>query len=443
MKLFWVLFVHLSALVASQQDATKEEQLARALQLLQTMPQCARVCLAQAVAASGVSLGNLDLTASCTNATNTAIVEGCVRETCLPREQLTAKNVTETLCQRPVREVSDIPIGTYIGAALATTAFFMRMLSKVTFPCERGARIDNDLWWDDAVITFAWILMIPISVLSGYLAKLGMGRDVWTIHPDNITQLLKVYYFDEMMYVVALPVIKISMLLTYLRIFQSKRFRWLVFGALGLNIAYLITFLLITMIQCRPLSLAWLRWTKEYPGTCNNINAQSWAAAALNIVLDVIVVGLPIPMLWRMDLNIRKKLLVMLMFGVGFFVTIVSILRLRLLVRFGDSENLTHDYKQAGFWTIVELHTAIVCACMPGIRNLLRRAWPKLMGQTVASTGASTAPSTGLSGRTAVSSGVDKSGTQVFTRPRHSDDGDFIPLEERHSQRDLKAVSPA
>lgn len=170
-----------------------------------------RVCLAQAVAASGVSLGNLDLTASCTNATNTAIVEGCVRETCLPREQLStlemswpsgnsadhgtqpaAKNVTETLCQRPVREVSDIPIGTYIGAALATTAFFMRMLSKVTFPCERGARIDNDLWWDDAVITFAWILMIPISVLSGYLAKLGMGRDVWTIHPDNITQLLKV-----------------------------------------------------------------------------------------------------------------------------------------------------------------------------------------------------------------------------------------------------------
>lgn len=101
------------------------------------------------------------------------------------------------------------------------------------------------------------------------------------------------------------------------------------------------------------------------------------------------------------------------------------------------------DYKQAGFWTIVELHTAIVCACMPGIRNLLRRAWPKLMGQTVASTGASTAPSTGLSGRTAVSSGVDKSGTQVFTRPRHSDDGDFIPLEERHSQRELKAVSPA
>ncbi|KAF2207725.1 hypothetical protein CERZMDRAFT_50520 [Cercospora zeae-maydis SCOH1-5] len=323
------------------------------------------------------------------------------------------------------------------------------MLSKVSFPCDRGARIDTDLWWDDAVITVAWVIMIPISVLSGYVAKLGMGRDVWTIHPNNLTQLLKVsvslattqaqvYYFDEMMYVVALPIIKISMLLTYLRIFQAKHFRWMVFGALGLNGAYLITFLLITMLQCRPLNLAWLRWLKEYPGTCNNVNAQSWAAAALNIVLDVIVVGLPIPMLWKMDLNIRKKLLVILMFGVGFFVTIVSILRLRLLVKFGDSKNITRDYKEAGFWTIVELHTAIVCACMPGIRNLLRRAWPKLMGQTVASTGSSKTPSTGLSGRTAV--GNDKSGSEVFLRPRHSDEEDFIPLEERNSRRDIKGV---
>lgn len=67
------------------------------------------------------------------------------------------------------------------------------------------------------------------------------------------------------------------------------------------------------------------------------------------------------PLLWRMNLNKRKKILVMLMFGssrpphsssstfsdhvqstgVGSFVTIVSILRLHMLVYFGDSKNLT------------------------------------------------------------------------------------------------------
>lgn len=112
MKRFWVLLVHFATLVASQQNATKQEQLDRALELLQTMPQCAVgfhpdtlvagstilthlqvTCLAQALAASGASLGNLDLSASCQNETNAAIVEGCVRESCIPREQLSTLNI--------------------------------------------------------------------------------------------------------------------------------------------------------------------------------------------------------------------------------------------------------------------------------------------------------------------------------------------------------------
>lgn len=60
---------------------------------------------------------------------------------------------------------------------------------------------------------------------------------------------------------------------------------------------------------------AWENWDKSRPGRCNNINAQSWASAGWNIVLDLVVVILPMPMLWRMNLNPRKKFLVMLMFG--------------------------------------------------------------------------------------------------------------------------------
>lgn len=70
------------------------------------------------------------------------------------------------------------------------------------------------------------------------------------------------------------------------------------------------------------------------------------------------------------------------MFGVGSFVTIVSILRLQILIKFGDSQNLTceyyvrltlgtqstthhasDDYKNAGYWTSIEINTAMCCAC--------------------------------------------------------------------------------
>lgn len=51
------------------------------------------------------------------------------------------------------------------------------------------------------------------------------------------------------------------------------------------------------------------------------------------------------------------------------------------------------------------------------------------MGQSMGGTSALGTPIHGLSGRTVVGSGVDKNGTEVFVRPRHSDDGNFIPLE--------------
>ena len=256
------------------------------------------------------------------------------------------------------------------------------------------------------------------------------------------------YFIDEVLYLTALPIIKIAILCTYLKIFTNKYFKWLVYGAIGLNVAYAITFILITIFQCNPVEnvsanswlgactlltlfvQAWLNWDQTRSGQCNNVNAQSWASAGLNIFLDIIVVILPMPMLWNMNLNPRKKFLVMLMFGVGFFVTFVSILRLRLLVKFGDSKNISYDYKQIGYWTVIEIDTALVCACMPGIRNLIRRAFPRAMGQSTHDpSGLGGTAKSGLSGRTAVGSGLDKDGVEVFVRPRHSDDGHFIPLQ--------------
>lgn len=154
------------------------------------------------------------------------------------------------------------------------------------------------------------------------------------------------YYVDEILYMLVMPIIKIAILCTYLRIFTNIKFKRLVYGTIGLNVAYAIAFSLITIFQCTPVknvcltpyliltlpihlficvvtnffffggfAQAWENWDKSLPGRCNNINAQSWASAGWNIVLDLVVVILPMPMLWRMNLNPRKKFLVMLMFG--------------------------------------------------------------------------------------------------------------------------------
>lgn len=77
-----------------------------------------------------------------------------------------AKNLTETLCERPPHSAPTYSIASIVGGGFVLVAYFMRVASKIYFPCQKGARIDNDFWWDDATITIAFLLIIPITALS-------------------------------------------------------------------------------------------------------------------------------------------------------------------------------------------------------------------------------------------------------------------------------------
>ena len=76
---------------------------------------------------------------------------------------------------------------------------------------------------------------------------------------------------------------------------------------MGLNVAYAIAFVLISVFQCWPINLAWDRWVyknaAQMPGHCNDINAQGWASAAANVVLDVCTLSLPLPALWQLQVR--------------------------------------------------------------------------------------------------------------------------------------------
>ncbi|KJY00820.1 cfem domain containing protein [Zymoseptoria brevis] len=419
-SLFWLLVA-----TAASQDATQQAEAQRSLAILSTIPQCALQCLTQSLTTS--TCAATDFECSCKDSSYNKVAEKCVKSSCTIRQQLTTKNATEVICRRdpPVMQ----PPVNETGIGLAILAYVLRMLSKI-------GRAQT-LWWDDAVMSVAMLfLIIPVSSCGIILVKLGLGKSVWTVPFENITKIQHIFYFSEDLYLAALPAIKISMLLTYLRIFAGKSFRQIVYVLIGLNIAYSIAFILISVFQCQPISLAWNGWDKEHEGRCNNINAQSWAAAGINIALDVAVVSLPLPQLLRMQLNPRKKFLVMIMFSMGFFVTIVSVIRLQQLLEFGEDDNMTYHYASIGLWSTVEMHASVICACMPAIRNLIRRFSPRLMGaSTIGLDEARQSRITGLSGQTAVSSGGIKE-VDICVRPRNDDDGHFIPLENVESGGD-------
>lgn len=61
----------------------------------------------------------------------------------------------------------------------------------------------------------------------------------------------------------------------------------------------------------------------------------------------------------------------------------VSILRLQSLVKYGThSLNPTWEYFEVSKWSTIEINVGIICSCMPTMRLILVRMFPKQMGTT-------------------------------------------------------------
>ena len=111
--------------------------------------------------------------------------------------------------------------------------------------------------------------------------------------------------------------IQLSILFLYKRIFTTT-IRWFkislyVIGFVSILIC--IAFFFSILFACTPLSFA---WNKSIPGGhCINIKARYVSADVLNLATDIAIVVIPIPLVWRLQMNVGTKLAVVGMFLLG------------------------------------------------------------------------------------------------------------------------------
>lgn len=286
------------------------------------------------------------------------------------------KNTTQTMCDEPVRNKSfeyKIISTAMMTVACATVA--TRLLYK--FFAQIGLGLDD--WFLVVVL----LCCVPSAVINDVMmADQGLGRDIWTLTPDQITQFATGFWAITLLYFTEVFVLKLCLLFFYLRIFPTRGMRLLLWITIVVDVLYGVAFVLAAVFQCMPISDNWLGWKEggEKGGNCVDRSAIAWTHAAVSIVLDVWMLLLPISGLRRLNMHWQKKLAVALMFAVGTLTTIISIVRLWSLLQFKDSQNLTWDYYDMSMWSSVEVTTGVICACMPTLRKMLGVIWPKIDG---------------------------------------------------------------
>lgn len=145
----------------------------------------------------------------------------------------------------------------------------------------------------------------------------GLGKDVWTVSVKDIQTFAKSIYLLELLYFVEIALIKMTLLLFFLRIFPKRRMKRLIKGTIWFNALGGIAFFLVGVFPCRPISHFWTRFGGGTIGTCVNLNALAWIHAGYSIFLDIWMLALPLLEVFKLQLSWRKRLGVALMFFVG------------------------------------------------------------------------------------------------------------------------------
>ncbi|RQM05815.1 hypothetical protein DH86_00002126, partial [Scytalidium sp. 3C] len=132
-------------------------------------------------------------------------------------------------------------------------------------------------------------------------------------------------------------------------------------------IAYTVVFTALFSGPCNPQSV----------GSGNCLNNIAISQAVLNIATDAALIILPIPMIHRLKMPLRQKLIIGVLMGLGSAVVIASIARLAYVRAMVTNPDVTWTQASAAVLSSLELNLGIVCNSMARLKPFIRTHFPQ------------------------------------------------------------------
>ncbi|KAL6720061.1 hypothetical protein ACLMJK_001982 [Lecanora helva] len=216
--------------------------------------------------------------------------------------------------------------------------------------------------WEDYSALLAWASFIVFVGLLDSTGRHGAGVHQWNLHYQDAQYAWKFGNIADMVYSIALLATKLSIMLLILRVFCSVQRDipyFLTIGLIAVNSAFYLCFLIIPTALCKPRRKI---WTPELPGKCLDVNKLYLASAVFNFLSDIAMLSVPIYLVWRLQMSIRRKIGVTAIFCTGGLACISSILRLIYVVFLTHSKDYTHAHFAATMWSTAEIAFGLICS---------------------------------------------------------------------------------
>ncbi|KAF1928617.1 uncharacterized protein M421DRAFT_420501 [Didymella exigua CBS 183.55] len=245
-------------------------------------------------------------------------------------------------------------------------------------------RVVREPGWDDVLVAVAAILNTVASISVCISIHYGLGQHMLYLGEKKLGAYFISFYIEHSIYLTETAIIKVSLLLQYLRIFKAGRMRWLCLALLVVISLWGLAFSILGWFPCAPVRAYWNRTGNFVCYGYGFRDRESFAAlfqahSASNLFFDIAVFATPLVLFRTPNLKFKNLLALGGVFAVGTFVILISVWRLKSIVQHRAA---LVPYPDFTWWTPVsiilaclEIDLAIICASIPIFWPVLQKSF--------------------------------------------------------------------
>ncbi|KAK8075603.1 hypothetical protein PG997_010266 [Apiospora hydei] len=188
--------------------------------------------------------------------------------------------------------------------------------------------------------------------------------------PDSVTLLMKLVTVVVIFWSLSLGLTKLSILALYTKIFSIGSFVLITQACAVFVVLWSAVLFIGAFTICTPVEYNWDKFAVV--GTCGDIRMLWAVTGGLNIFSDLVVMLLPMQYLYGLSLQLYKKIGLMVTFGIGLAVCIVSAVRLAEIIKI-DMTDFPFSGGIALMFSALEPCLLVTAACIPLLRPLVSR----------------------------------------------------------------------
>ncbi|KAI5862203.1 hypothetical protein GGS23DRAFT_111062 [Durotheca rogersii] len=237
----------------------------------------------------------------------------------------------------------------------------------------RGILIEDWLSLCATALFYGVVATDFAMVLAG-----GMGHHAEQLQDWHVVWLLKAAYARQFLYTISLGLIKLSVILMFIRVFFARRLKPIPVATIILTIAWVALTLLLEMLLCQPISTNWDPREMTRAGRCGDRIAAFVSMGIVDIINKLMILMLPVPTLLEVGVQRHYKIVTTCMFVIGILSMAFGIIRVYTAFHI-DFSDVSYTMVQTTIYGTGEVGVAAVVSNSAHLRPvfdwLLGRFW--------------------------------------------------------------------